>query len=159
FPPMGRRRKRLTASDFIQLQGKTNLADAKARIAERDEWLAADTRTPAQVWLGDPPPGRSALATQNLPAATALGAARIVVNHAHGFPLCLCQHNPLAFVRAVRHKAKHFNPMSILVAACLAHVITPTVQGLGAVAGDPTSSDRSGFAGLAATVSTARPLP
>jgi hypothetical protein len=32
------------------------------RIAERDQREAADTRTPAQIWLNDPAPGRSALA-------------------------------------------------------------------------------------------------
>jgi len=37
--------------------------DARARIAERDARNAADTRTPARVWLNEPPPGRSALAT------------------------------------------------------------------------------------------------
>jgi hypothetical protein len=37
-------------------------ADAKQRLAERDQRLATDTRTPAQVWLNDPEPSRSALA-------------------------------------------------------------------------------------------------
>jgi hypothetical protein len=53
------KRKELTCSDFIRLH--KNSADVKARMQERDARLAADTRTPAQVWLGDPPPGRSAL--------------------------------------------------------------------------------------------------
>jgi len=36
--------------------------DIKARIIEARERSRADTRTPAQVWLGDPPADRSALA-------------------------------------------------------------------------------------------------
>jgi len=36
--------------------------DYLARIAERDARAAADNRTEAQRWLGDPPPERSALA-------------------------------------------------------------------------------------------------
>ena len=37
-------------------------ATLRLRLAERDAREAADTRTPAQVWLGDPPADRSALA-------------------------------------------------------------------------------------------------
>jgi hypothetical protein len=36
--------------------------DIAARLAERDARDALDNRTPAQVWLGDPPAWRSALA-------------------------------------------------------------------------------------------------
>jgi hypothetical protein len=36
--------------------------DVRWRFIERDRLAAADTRTPAQRWLGDPPPDRSALA-------------------------------------------------------------------------------------------------
>ena len=36
--------------------------DIAARVAERDARDAMDSRTPAQVWLGDPPGWRSALA-------------------------------------------------------------------------------------------------
>jgi hypothetical protein len=36
--------------------------DVRALILERDRQAAADTRTDAQRWLGDPPPNRSALA-------------------------------------------------------------------------------------------------
>jgi hypothetical protein len=42
-----------------------NAADLKTRLAERDQRMAADTRTDAQRWLGDPPPRRSALARHN----------------------------------------------------------------------------------------------
>jgi hypothetical protein len=41
--------------------------DAAERFAERNEREAADTRTEAQRWLGDPPPGRSALARVGMP--------------------------------------------------------------------------------------------
>jgi hypothetical protein len=36
--------------------------DVQVLIIERDRLAAADTRTEAERWLGDPPPGRSALA-------------------------------------------------------------------------------------------------
>jgi hypothetical protein len=36
--------------------------EARQRLAERDARAAADTRTPAEQWLGDPPADRSALA-------------------------------------------------------------------------------------------------
>jgi hypothetical protein len=36
--------------------------DIKSRMLERDRLAAADTRTEAQRWLGDPPLDRSALA-------------------------------------------------------------------------------------------------
>ena len=55
------RRHKLTASDFIGLGGAHNIADGKQRLRERDARAALDTRTPAQVLLGEPPPGRSAL--------------------------------------------------------------------------------------------------
>ena len=37
----------------------------KARLQERDQRQAADTRTEVQKWLGDPPQSRSALAHHN----------------------------------------------------------------------------------------------
>ena len=43
-------------------RGRTDLAEIEKRLTERDRRLAADTRTEAERWLGDPPPGRSALA-------------------------------------------------------------------------------------------------
>jgi len=39
--------------------------EARLRLRERDERAAADTRTLAEQWLGDPPPGRSALVTRS----------------------------------------------------------------------------------------------
>ena len=36
--------------------------DVVTRLRERDARLAADVRTEAERWLGDPPPERSALA-------------------------------------------------------------------------------------------------
>jgi hypothetical protein len=42
--------------------------DIKVRLMEVEARQRADTRTPAQVWLGDPPPGRSAL-TQRMRGA------------------------------------------------------------------------------------------
>jgi hypothetical protein len=58
-------RHKLTASDFIGLGGAHNIADGKQRLRERDARAELDTRTPAQVLLGEPPPGRSALATMS----------------------------------------------------------------------------------------------
>ena len=53
--------RRLTASDFI-LDRRVSPDDVKFKMLERDRLAASDTRTPAQVWLGEPPPWRSALA-------------------------------------------------------------------------------------------------
>ena len=39
--------------------------DVQALVIERDRLAALDDRTAAQRWLGDPPPGRSALAQRN----------------------------------------------------------------------------------------------
>jgi hypothetical protein len=39
--------------------------EAEQRLAERDQREAADTRTEAQRWLNDPPPGRSALVAKH----------------------------------------------------------------------------------------------
>jgi hypothetical protein len=57
-----RRRRKLTASDFIGLGGAHNIADGKVRIAERDARMGADNRTELQKLLGEPEPSRSALA-------------------------------------------------------------------------------------------------
>jgi hypothetical protein len=43
--------------------------DVRILIIERDRLAAADTRSAAERWLGDPAPGRSALA-QRKPRAT-----------------------------------------------------------------------------------------
>jgi hypothetical protein len=60
---MARRRRKLTAADFINARATPD--EARVRLAECDERLATDTRTPAQVWLGEPPPAQSALAQRN----------------------------------------------------------------------------------------------
>ena len=56
------------ASALVQVDSRRVSADDVAqRLAERDQREAADTRTEAQRWLNDPPPGRSALApTQSM---------------------------------------------------------------------------------------------
>jgi hypothetical protein len=65
---MPRRRRKLTCSDFINARATPN--ETRVRLAERDARRATDTRTPAQVWLGEPPPAQSALARQSgLPVA------------------------------------------------------------------------------------------
>jgi len=46
----------------IQPRGAVSPDDIRRRLMERDRQEAADTRTAAQRWLGDPPPDRSALA-------------------------------------------------------------------------------------------------
>ena len=56
---MGQRK--LTAAVLLGLAGRIDDETARQRFAERDAREAADTRTPAQRLLGDPPPGRSAL--------------------------------------------------------------------------------------------------
>jgi len=56
------RRKKLTCSVLIDADHKALRADGQIMLAERDVRLATDTRTPAQVWLGEPEPSRSALA-------------------------------------------------------------------------------------------------
>jgi hypothetical protein len=53
-------KRKITASTFIGLTGTTN-TDAKKLLAERDARALLDNRTPAQRWLNDPPPDRSAL--------------------------------------------------------------------------------------------------
>jgi hypothetical protein len=49
--------------------GKRKLTAAKFINAhrQRDARQRADTRTEAEKWLGDPPPGRSALARVGMP--------------------------------------------------------------------------------------------
>src|SRR5262245_49420854 len=58
-PPM---RGRLTAGEFIDTYRRAHPKDVQQRMRERDARLAADTRTDVEKFLGDPPPGRSALA-------------------------------------------------------------------------------------------------
>ena len=59
---MGKPRKR-GASAFIGIgTHPVDRNDVRERLAERDLRQAADDRTEAQRWLGDPPRDRSALA-------------------------------------------------------------------------------------------------
>jgi hypothetical protein len=61
---MKKPRKRSLVSELLGFTGR-HIPDPdvlKARLQERDQRLAADTRTELQKWLGDPPPDRSALA-------------------------------------------------------------------------------------------------
>jgi hypothetical protein len=51
------------AAPFLDKGRHVPAADLKIRIEEREAREAADTRTEAQRWLGDPPAARSALAT------------------------------------------------------------------------------------------------
>ncbi len=54
------------AGPYLKLNAdrKPPADDVRIRCEERDQRAAADTRTEAQRWLNDPPPGRSALATK-----------------------------------------------------------------------------------------------
>ena len=58
--------KRGAASVARAERVRVDPAEAEERFAEREEREAADTRTEAQRWLNDPPPGRSALARSGL---------------------------------------------------------------------------------------------
>jgi hypothetical protein len=62
-------REKLTAAKFIGFDRQVSPDDVLHLMQERDRQKLLDTRTPAQVWLGDPPPNRSALAQrkQNSP--------------------------------------------------------------------------------------------
>jgi hypothetical protein len=51
-----RRTRNVQRADHVRFERLS----AKA-IVERDQRLAADTRTAVQIWLSEPPPGRSAL--------------------------------------------------------------------------------------------------
>jgi hypothetical protein len=79
FPAMspgGSQWRKLSASVFIGLSGQyIDAAEVKARLEERDRQAALDTRTEAERWLNDPPPGRSALAQRRSTHGTR--AARI----------------------------------------------------------------------------------
>jgi len=59
-PAMGKPRKEGAAA-YLGLQ-YIRPEVLQARLMERDQRLAADTRTEAQKWLGDPQRNRSALA-------------------------------------------------------------------------------------------------
>jgi hypothetical protein len=47
---------------------QAKVRDRDAVLVARDARLAGDTRSPAQIWLNDPPPGRSALARRTQPS-------------------------------------------------------------------------------------------
>jgi hypothetical protein len=55
-PPHGMGKSRKAA---LNLNGGARASEKL--LLERDERYARDTRTPGQIWAGDPPPGRSAL--------------------------------------------------------------------------------------------------
>jgi hypothetical protein len=59
-----RRKHTKGAAPFVDKGRHVPAADLKIRLEERDRREAADTRTEAQKWLGDPPPSRSALAAK-----------------------------------------------------------------------------------------------
>ena len=63
---MGNPRKTSVAAELIGLGGHNPIDPVVlgSRLQERDERQAADTRTEAQRWLGDPPADRSALANR-----------------------------------------------------------------------------------------------
>jgi len=50
---------------FTKVPPSVSPDDIKARLMEVEARQRADTRSPAQIWLGDPPPHRSALAQRN----------------------------------------------------------------------------------------------
>jgi hypothetical protein len=56
-------RNRMTAGKFIGID-RVSPDDVVHRLIDRDAREQTDTRTAVQRWLGDPPPGRSALAQQ-----------------------------------------------------------------------------------------------
>jgi len=57
--------KSITAALIEAGKNRSPPEDARARLAERDARLAADTRSEVQRWLGDQEPGRSALTQAN----------------------------------------------------------------------------------------------
>ena len=63
---MPRRYRRRGAATFVEVDRSRidPAAELKTRLAERDRRRAADNRTEAEKWLGDPPPDRSALAAK-----------------------------------------------------------------------------------------------
>jgi len=58
---MGQRQKSAAAALVDCSKWRVPPEDARARLAERDERLAADTRSELQKMLGEPEPSRSAL--------------------------------------------------------------------------------------------------
>jgi len=72
--------RRLTAAQFVAIDRRVSPDDVKFKMLERDRLAATDARTPAQVWLGEPPPWRSALAQSKHQSPT---GARAPVDQAH----------------------------------------------------------------------------
>jgi hypothetical protein len=62
--PAGYKQTQMRRSVISHVLGEPSRADLAARLAERDQRADADSRTEAQIWLNDPPPGRSALASR-----------------------------------------------------------------------------------------------
>ena len=55
----------MRAAEYVRAaRDRVDPAEVEKRLAERDRRDAADTRTEAQRWLGDPPANRSALAAK-----------------------------------------------------------------------------------------------
>jgi hypothetical protein len=60
---MTRKYRRRGAATCVQaVRDRIDPAEVEQRLAERERREAADTRTEAEKWLGDPQPSRSALA-------------------------------------------------------------------------------------------------
>jgi hypothetical protein len=71
---------RSTAAALIEAgKNRPPPEDADARLRERDARLAADQRSPAERFLGDPPTGRSALAqgSKSQPATLKRASMRV----------------------------------------------------------------------------------
>jgi hypothetical protein len=66
---MANKGKRI-ASPRHKVQHAVSPDDVRFLLNERDAMAERDTRTPAQVWLGDPPPSRSALAQRTRAAGS-----------------------------------------------------------------------------------------
>jgi hypothetical protein len=60
-----KRRRKLTAYQILGRIIPVDPDDERQRFAERDARAANDKRTAAEIWLGDPPAGQSALAQRS----------------------------------------------------------------------------------------------
>jgi hypothetical protein len=62
---MSRKYRRRGAATFVNAaRDRVDPVEAAKRLAKREQREAADTRTEAERWLGDPPAERSALAAK-----------------------------------------------------------------------------------------------
>src|SRR5262245_14051933 len=59
---MAKRERSIAAKLIDANRWRVHLQEAQQRLQERDQRIAADTRTEVQKFLGDPPASRSALA-------------------------------------------------------------------------------------------------